>query len=181
MFIKRSTGALTIVFGCQFVTLDRTYPATMLVDLFDANGLHLTKFTTRERFGPAGLSIQTGPIAGEETAVTKLAEQFNSFQYTVCSGTTADVSVSGLPQSVVRVAGERLADRRPSYGPLPHLPQSQYQSHRDFACHASGREYGPNTPAELIDSHDLDFNSFSGAKTAGPCASTEASRKRFNA
>ncbi len=49
MYINRTNGTLTVIFGCQFNNGASTL-SRMLVRLFDANGEHITHFVTREYF-----------------------------------------------------------------------------------------------------------------------------------
>jgi len=85
MFVKRSTGAVTIVFDSQFYGPTKYQdghgvPVPFMVRLFDENGQYITHFTTEERFA----SPATYPkFKGLGMTLNKLKAEHNIFQYRV--------------------------------------------------------------------------------------------------
>jgi hypothetical protein len=87
MFVKRSTGTLTIVFDCQFYQYyrdnkhsDQGVPVPLMIRLFDENGQYITHFKTEERFA----SPETYPHFNELGAtLKKLKGEHNVFQYQI--------------------------------------------------------------------------------------------------
>lgn len=81
MFVKRSTGVVTIVFDCQFYGPNKYQdghgvPIPFMVRLFDENGQYITHFTTEERFAsPAtysqfkGLGMKSNKLTAEHNVV----------------------------------------------------------------------------------------------------------------
>jgi hypothetical protein len=85
MFVKRSTGVVTIVFDSQFYLkqnkdTDHGLPVPFMVRLFDENGQYITHFTTKEMFA----SPETYPrFAVVGVALRKLKAEHNVFQYRI--------------------------------------------------------------------------------------------------
>lgn len=90
MFVKRSTGVVTIVFDCQFYDVDKTpdhgVPIPFIIRLFDKNGQHITHFKTEERFASpqtyAFFSAE-GAFRNYPSKFLKLKAEHNVFQYTI--------------------------------------------------------------------------------------------------
>jgi hypothetical protein len=83
MFVKRSTGVVTIVFDCQFYGKQRDghgVPIPFMVRLFDENGQYITHFTTEERFASPATYSQ---FKGLGMTSKKLQAEHNVFHYQI--------------------------------------------------------------------------------------------------
>lgn len=85
MFVKRSTGMVTIVFDSQFYGKNKIadghgVPIQFIVRLFDENGQHITHFTTEERFASPATYPQ---FAGLGMTLIKLKAEHNIIQYRI--------------------------------------------------------------------------------------------------
>jgi predicted nucleic acid-binding protein len=91
MFIKRSTGALTIMFDCQFLGEEDKAGATpFMVRLFDENGQYITHFRTGENFATPvtyrsfrDRVAHGGLIGGDINTIKELKAEHNVLQYRV--------------------------------------------------------------------------------------------------
>ena len=73
MFIKRSTGVLTIMFDCQFHRETGLLGSYFMVRLFDENGQYITHFRTEMFVFPE--------VTGNGSP--KLKAEHNAFQYRI--------------------------------------------------------------------------------------------------
>jgi len=87
MFVKRSTGIVTIVFDCQFYgknkDSDHGVPVPFIVRLFDENGQYITRFTTEERFASPETYRKLGTMVAAGVPFTKLKAEHNVLQYRI--------------------------------------------------------------------------------------------------
>lgn len=90
MFVKRSTGMVTIVFDSQFYGKNKHsdehgVPIQFIVRLFDENGQYITHFTTEERFASPATYDQFKGDQFKRLGVTfiKLKAEHNVVQYRI--------------------------------------------------------------------------------------------------
>jgi hypothetical protein len=85
MFVKRSTGVVTIVFDSQFYGPNKYQdghgaPVPFMVRLFDENGQYITHFTTEERFASPATYSKFKSLG---MTLNKLKAEHNIFQYRI--------------------------------------------------------------------------------------------------
>jgi hypothetical protein len=85
MFVKRSTGVVTIIFDSQFYGPNKYQdghgvPVPFMVRLFDENGQYITHFTTEERFASPATYSKFKSLG---MTSKKLQADHNVFQYQI--------------------------------------------------------------------------------------------------